>query len=100
LAQLLDMNVVDANGRNLGEIDRIVQGQDGRPQAIVGIGGFLGIGERAVALPLENLALYNDRQLVIRDLDDAALRALPAFSDRGASDVARDFTAQVERFQR
>jgi len=100
LAQLLDMNVVDANGRSLGEVDRIVQGADGRPQAVVGIGGFLGIGERNVALPLENMALYNDRQLVIRDMNDAALRALPAFSDRGASDVARDFTAQIQRFER
>ena len=98
-ARLLDMNVVDPNGRELGEVDRVVQGQDGRPQVVVGVGGFLGIGERYVALPLDDLALYNDRQLVIRNLNEATLRAMPAFSERGVSAVGRDFTAQLQRFQ-
>jgi hypothetical protein len=100
LAQLLDMTVVDVIGRSLGEVDRIVQGPDGRPQVVVDVGDFLGVGERSVALPFDELALYNDRQLVIQNLNEAALRALPAFSEHGARDVAQDFTAQVERFQR
>ncbi|WP_439574038.1 PRC-barrel domain-containing protein [Phreatobacter sp.] len=43
---------------SIGKIDDLVIGQDGRiSQAIVGVGGFLGIGEKKVALQLADVKL-------------------------------------------
>lgn len=43
---------------SIGKIDDLVIGQDGRiSQAIVGVGGFLGIGEKKVALQLSDVRL-------------------------------------------
>jgi hypothetical protein len=43
---------------SIGKVDDLVIGQDGRiAQAIVGVGGFLGIGEKKVALPLSEIRL-------------------------------------------
>ncbi len=95
VSQLLNMNVLDVNGRKIGDVNRVVQGPGGRPQAVVGVGGFLGLGERDVAFPLDDLALRDDRELVVQKLNEQELRAMPAFNERNA----RDQTAQVQRFQ-
>jgi hypothetical protein len=47
-----------AADENVGEIDDVVLGRDGRVVAvIVGVGGFLGIGEKKVAIPFEALEI-------------------------------------------
>jgi len=50
----------DANER-IGEINEIVLDKDGKIAAVVvGVGGFLGIGEREVALDFKSLRLERD----------------------------------------
>jgi hypothetical protein len=46
----------DANNDHIGEIDAIVPGDEGGiKKVVVDVGGFLGIGEKPVALPLEEV---------------------------------------------
>ena len=54
LSQLIGMNVRDAQGRGIGEIeDLVVDLQNGRVQyAVLGFGGFLGLGEKLFAFPM------------------------------------------------
>lgn len=73
---------------NVGEINDIVVGKDkGAVFAVVGVGGFLGIGEKDVAVPMENIKVNkdanNNMKLVI-DLSREQLEASPAF-DRTAA---------------
>jgi len=98
VSRIADMNVVDVQGRTLGEIERVVQGPDGRMQVVVGVGGFLGLGERDIALPLDELALRNN-ELVIRQVNEQELRAMPAFNNQGVRPITGDQTAQVRTFQ-
>ena len=51
---LIGTNVSSSTGEDIGEIDDVVR-VNGEMMAIVGIGGFLGLGEHDVALPLSEL---------------------------------------------
>lgn len=46
--------------------------------AIIGVGGFLGIGKRDVAIPMEQLRLQN-KQLMLPGATKDALKAMPPF---------------------
>ncbi len=49
-------DVVNAQGDKVGEVDKLVVSTgDQKVYAVVGVGGFLGIGEKDVAIPLEQL---------------------------------------------
>ncbi|MGC0224718.1 PRC-barrel domain-containing protein [Pseudooceanicola nitratireducens] len=56
---LIGANVASATGDTIGEIDDVVQ-MNGETMAVVGVGGFLGLGEHDVALPLTELALNGE----------------------------------------
>jgi sporulation protein YlmC with PRC-barrel domain len=79
------MAVYDAKGTKVGDVERIVQAQDGKRQLIVGVGGFLGLGERHVAIPAENIAVRGDR-LLLEDLTEDQLKRMPAI-DRNSRDL-------------
>ena len=62
--KLIGKSVYNAAGDRIGEIDDLVVGKAGgaaTTSAVVGVGGFLGIGERKVAVPLRELEMRNDR---------------------------------------
>ncbi len=53
--------VYGANEENVGEVSDVIMSQDGKVDAIiVDVGGFLGIGEKSVAVDLDNLAFMSD----------------------------------------
>lgn len=61
-SDLRGTNVYGGNGENIGEIDDIVLDRDGRAVAlIVGVGGFLGIGEKNVAIPFDAVEISEGR---------------------------------------
>ena len=48
--------VINANGDKVGEVEKLVISTgDQQVYAVIGVGGFLGIGEKDVAIPLEQL---------------------------------------------
>lgn len=59
--QLLDQSVTNAADESIGDINDILIGSDGKIAAvIVGVGGFLGMGEKDVALPFDQLTFAKD----------------------------------------
>jgi hypothetical protein len=71
-------DVMDANGDNIGKITDVVQGTN-EGEAVLGIGGFLGIGRYDVALPLSDLS-YNAQDRVISvSLTREELEAMPEY---------------------
>ena len=62
--------VTSPNGENIGSInDLIVDGDTGQMKAaVIGVGGFLGIGEKQIALPWEELTINSDAQEITSDL--------------------------------
>lgn len=76
VSRLKDMNLYNANGDMLGDVERVVSGGQGRDSIVIGKGGFLGLGEKQVAIPLNNVVMRGDR-LVTRDLSDEQIKAMP-----------------------
>lgn len=76
VSRLKDMNLYNANGDMLGDVEHVVSDGQGRNSIVIGKGGFLGLGEKQVAIPLNNVVMRGDR-LVTRDLSDEQIKAMP-----------------------
>lgn len=63
VSAILDANLYGANGENMGEIEDVVIGRNGELVAVVvEVGGFLGIGDKEVAIPFEALEIGSGSQ--------------------------------------
>jgi ribosomal 30S subunit maturation factor RimM len=90
VGDILGMDVIAANGENVGEIDYIFQDQDGY-QAVIGIGGFLGLGEHTVALPLSDFSIDQEQNaLVLDQRTEEDLDAMPEIDETGLEGLEND----------
>lgn len=71
-------DVKDANGESIGAITDVVQGMS-EGEAVVGIGGFLGIGQYDVALPLSELSYNAADEVISVSLMREELEAMPEY---------------------
>ena len=80
--ELEDADIHDASGERIGEVEEVLMtADDGRILAVAAeIGGFLGIGDDEVAVPLDRLAWQGDGTVRI-DLTEDQAKALPAWDD-------------------
>ncbi|HEU6443359.1 MAG TPA: PRC-barrel domain-containing protein, partial [Microvirga sp.] len=59
--QLEGLDVYNNNNEKIGDISEMLVDQSGKIQAVViGVGGFLGIGQRDVAIPFEQVQFVNE----------------------------------------
>lgn len=69
VSELTGKQVLNAQGEELGDISDIVVDREGEPTIVViGVGGFLGLGEKSVGVPFERL------EMVRGEDDEIALR--------------------------
>jgi len=60
-SDLIGTRVVGQNNEAIGDVNDVVMGPDGKAMAIlVGVGGFLGIGEKDVAIPFDQAKIMFD----------------------------------------
>ena len=72
--------VYDPAGERIGELDDILMGSDGSSMAAsLDVGGFLGIGEKDVAIPVTELTKAEDGFMV--NMTQEQLEQLPEFDD-------------------
>lgn len=80
---LIGAKIVNQRNENLGDVNDIVIGTDNSVVAIVaGVGGFLGVGEKNVAIPMnlvQRQQLQDGTQKVLVPLHRDGLSAAPAF---------------------
>jgi sporulation protein YlmC with PRC-barrel domain len=80
-SDLLNKSVRNANNDSIGDINDIRIDSDGKIAAvIVGAGGFLGMGEKNVALPFEELSFQHDSDgnlVVMSKVTKESLQAAP-----------------------
>ena len=51
----------EANWDDIGEVNEVILGRDGQVKAVIlGVGGFLGIGEKDVAVDMESIKFVNE----------------------------------------
>ena len=77
--QILDKAVNSSSGEKIGEVeDLIITPEKAVSYAIVGTGGFLGIAQHDVAIPVGQLKLEGDK-LMLPGATKEGLKALPKF---------------------
>jgi hypothetical protein len=56
--ELEDMNLLSDTGEEIGEIEKVLVDEDGRPAAVTAeVGGFLGVGQKVVVIGLDRLQI-------------------------------------------
>lgn len=90
-------NSAGEDAETVGDVNDIIMTPDGRAVAVIaGVGGFLGIGEKEVAVSIDELAWQTDAdgdQVLVGDLTKEELENAPAF-DREALTPERN-TAEL-----
>jgi sporulation protein YlmC with PRC-barrel domain len=83
VGSLWNKNVYNAAGKSIGDLKDVLIGKDGKVSAIVvGVGGFLGLGEKDVAVNYDYLKHdggISPNRIVI-DMSEQDLRSAPTFS--------------------
>jgi len=81
--KLINESVRNAANESIGDINDVLIGGDGKVAAvIVGVGGFLGLGEKDVALPFDQLSFAKDadgKLKVTTAMTKAALESAPEY---------------------
>ncbi|WP_375279534.1 PRC-barrel domain-containing protein [Pseudooctadecabacter sp.] len=88
--QIVGLNVLSADGEDVGEIDYVISDGEGY-QAVIGIGGFLGLGEYTVALPLENFAMNDDDELILDATTEDELNNMPEIDESELEELDGDY---------
>ncbi len=85
-------SVTSPDGTDIGSIsDLIVDGDTGEMKAaIIGVGGFLGIGQKQIALPWADLTINSDAQEITSDLTREEAEAAPEYVFRDQEAPAGD----------
>ncbi|MGI3168472.1 PRC-barrel domain-containing protein [Pseudooceanicola sp. C21-150M6] len=86
-------NVAASSGESIGEIDRIVD-INGETMAVVGVGGFLGIGEHDVALPVSEL-MYDGNTIVAMGYTREQLKSMAEYNAELATDIEGDAVVEL-----
>jgi sporulation protein YlmC with PRC-barrel domain len=73
--------VTTPEGETVGRIDDFIIGDDKVLMTIISVGGFLGIGDKKVAIPYSALNIAPDR-IVLPGGSQAAIDRLPEFHYR------------------
>jgi len=77
--QILGKPVYNAKNEKVGDVDDLIIAPDSASSyAIIGVGGFLGLGERQVAVPANHLK-HTEGRIVLPDATKEALQAMPSF---------------------
>ncbi len=83
VGNLWNKTVYDASGKSIGDLKDVLIGPDGKIQAlVVGVGGFLGLGEKNVAVDYnyieKNGSIAPNR--ITLNMTEQDLRSAPAFN--------------------
>ena len=79
--RIIGNKVVNTEGQQLGNIKELmVDLDDGQiAYAVLSFGGFLGVGDKLFAIPLEALTINPQDHTVILDVDKEVLKDAPGF---------------------
>jgi sporulation protein YlmC with PRC-barrel domain len=73
--QIEGKSIVNTQGEKLGKVQSIVQNRlNNRIEAVVSVGGFLGIGAKQVTIPVENLRLEKERLVLSEPMSKDQLK--------------------------
>ncbi len=94
--------VNDKSGQQIGKIANLVFDQTGRIElAVIGVGGFLGLGEKDLAVPFDAVKseVFNGQHVFVMDATKAQLLAAPVYKTMNAKAHAERMKEWREKAQ-
>ena len=106
LSEIMDMEVRNAQDEELGEIeDVVVEKQSGKIRyAAISVGGFLGIGDRLIAVPWQALRIQQqqddpDEKFVLLNADRSRIENAPGFNEDNWPDFGNPrYSQEIETY--
>jgi len=83
-AQIDKMKLYNDRGDQLGNVDHVILGKDNEPHIVIGHGGFLGLGEKQVVVPLDRTVVRGDR-LVTHGVTDDQIKAMASWDSKAGN---------------
>ena len=80
--KVLGSSVVNADGQEVGEIEDLVMDQNQVTYAVLSVGGFLGIGDKKVAVAFEDLQLGEDESYLMTSATQEQLEQMPEYDEQ------------------
>jgi hypothetical protein len=99
VGDLIGLPVLDFNDRTLGYIKSVMRTADGRIKLIVPYGGFLGLGRRPVAVPIEVVAIAG-RQIAALDMTQAEFDAAPTWNEAQSQSLPATEVIRIGLYRR
>lgn len=88
-SKIIGTEVRNTAGEDIGDVNELILANDGMVRAVViGVGGFLGMGERDVAVAFNSLKIARDKnnnEVITIDATKDALKNAPQWERRGTS---------------
>jgi sporulation protein YlmC with PRC-barrel domain len=100
-SELIGKNVTNAKGEGLGEIkDLVVDTGSGKVQyAVISFGGFLGLGDKLFAYPLEKFERMTERGKLVLNVDKDKMKSAPGFEDKSWPNFSTTaYRGEVDKF--
>jgi len=81
VSEIIGTQVLNTAGEDIGDVNELILSNDGKIRAvIIGVGGFLGMGERDVAVAFDSLKIARDKdndEVITVDASKEALKSAP-----------------------
>ena len=89
--EIIGSDIRNFENEDLGEIeDLLIETKEGKTSyAIVSHGGFLGLGDKQIAIPLQNLKVTEDKDVFVINASEEQIEEAPSF-ERGAFETTAD----------
>ena len=96
-SKLIGAAVYDPTDQKIGTVDELVLNPDGKvADVVIGVGGFLGTGEKRVAVPMAELKRGKNDHFVLAATKDS-LKQMATFELKTASTAGSGSTCRVRR---
>jgi hypothetical protein len=84
-SKVIGSSVYNDHDEKVGSVDDLLIGKDGRMNAVLSVGGFLGMGTKYVEVPYSDLTFGNtqrdsDNRVVLKGATKESLKTQPSFS--------------------
>jgi PRC-barrel domain len=94
VADLIGLPVLDDSMSTIGHVRQVVRTPQNKIELIVAYGGWLGLGARLVAVPVEVVGIEG-RQLASLDMPDSAYASAPTWQGNDATVLPSDTTVRI-----
>lgn len=89
VGDVVGMTVYDPEDNRIGDVDYVIDRGNGA-EAVIGIGGFLGLGEYTVALPMSEFELQQEPMGFSVDTDKETLEQQPEYDESEIEELPDD----------